>query len=336
MVEKLAPCLEMEEDRCERHPEWRRSLGVCPLCLTEKLSNLSSANSSSPLPSNSNNLSSSFSPPPPPPQHGFARTRISEFQQKLLNQSPMLSSVFGKQKQRKGEEKKANRWWCFWFRIKHSENMTEPTSICNHMKHRFECLQSFGLHLLLSPDRHPSTKWAQSSDTIYITIELPDAKDVKLTLQPEGRFYFSATSGAENIPYELDFELFDKVNVDESKTAVGLRTIYYLIKKADKKWWSRLLKQGGKPPVYLKVDWDKWIDEEDEKENKSEGMNFDGMDFSNLNMGGVDDELDGDEDDDDEFAHPADEDGEDDVDDAEEAKPNGEQTAATSEPESKA
>ncbi|XP_042398313.1 co-chaperone protein p23-1-like isoform X2 [Zingiber officinale] len=184
--------------------------------------------------------------------------------------------------------------------------------------------------------RHPSTKWAQKSDTVYITIELPDAKDVKLTLQPEGRFYFSATSGAENIPYELDLELLDK----ESKTAVGLRTICYLIKKAEKKWWSRLLKQEGKPPVYLKVDWDKWIDEDDEKENKFGGMNFDDMDFSNLNMGGADDGLD-DEDDDDLLADTADKDGDDDE-DAGEAKPNGEeraenaQTATTGEPENKA
>ncbi|RRT55430.1 hypothetical protein B296_00048460 [Ensete ventricosum] len=66
----------------------------------------------------------------------------------------------------------------------------------------------------------------------------------------------------------------------ESKTAVGLRTICYLVKKAEKKWWSRLLKQAGKPPVYLKVDWDKWIDEDDEKENKFGGMDFDDMDFS--------------------------------------------------------
>lgn len=58
------------------------------------------------------------------------------------------------------------------------------------------------------------TKWAQRSDKVYITIELPDAKDVKLILQPEGQFHFSAASGVDNTPYELDFELFDKVNVD--------------------------------------------------------------------------------------------------------------------------
>lgn len=62
--------------------------------------------------------------------------------------------------------------------------------------------------------RHPTTKWAQRSDKVYITIELPDAKDVKLNLQPDGHFYFSAASGADNVPYEIDFELFDNVNVE--------------------------------------------------------------------------------------------------------------------------
>ncbi|KAJ6793170.1 Uncharacterized protein M6B38_111380 [Iris pallida] len=130
--------------------------------------------------------------------------------------------------------------------------------------------------------RHPTTKWAQRSDKVFITIELPDAKDLKLSLQPEGQFSFYATTGSDKIPYELDFELYDKVNVEESKAAVGLRNICYLVKKAERKWWSRLLKQEGKPPVYLKVDWDKWVDEdEDDGVGDMEGGD---MDFSKLGM----------------------------------------------------
>jgi len=68
--------------------------------------------------------------------------------------------------------------------------------------------------MFLFVSRHPLTKWAQRSDKVFITIELPDAKDVKLTLQPEGHFNFSATSGPDKIPYEVDFELYDKVNVE--------------------------------------------------------------------------------------------------------------------------
>ncbi|XP_019052642.1 PREDICTED: uncharacterized protein OsI_027940-like isoform X2 [Nelumbo nucifera] len=124
--------------------------------------------------------------------------------------------------------------------------------------------------------RHPTLKWAQRSDKIYLTVDLPDAKDVKLKLEPEGKFIFSATK--DNLPYEVDIDLHDKVNVEESKVSIGVRSIVYVIEKAEKKWWGRLLKQEGKPPVFLKVDWDKWVDEEDE--NEKAGMDFDDMDFS--------------------------------------------------------
>ncbi|XP_078160633.1 co-chaperone protein p23-1-like isoform X1 [Carex rostrata] len=158
--------------------------------------------------------------------------------------------------------------------------------------------------------RHPSTNWAQLSDTVFITIELPDAKDVKLNLQPDGHFSFSAKSGADNVPYELDLELFDKVKVNESKAAVTSRHICYLVAKEKKKWWPRLLKQAGRTPVYIKVDWNKWVDEDEEKDNKiGSDMDFSGMDFSNLGMGGpddmVDDDDDEDEDDDDESVESA-------------------------------
>ncbi|CAN6325063.1 unnamed protein product, partial [Urochloa humidicola] len=151
-----------------------------------------------------------------------------------------------------------------------------------------------------SMSRHPITKWAQRSDRVFLTIELPDAKDVKLNLKPEGHFNFSA-NGSDDLPYEFDLELFDAVNVEESKAAVAPRTICYLIKKAESKWWPRLLKKEGKPPVFLKVDWDKWQDEDDE----DVGFNdFGDMDFSKLDMGGADDDDDI-EDDEDEVVESA-------------------------------
>lgn len=52
--------------------------------------------------------------------------------------------------------------------------------------------------------------------------------------------------------------------MQESKYNIGIRSIVYVIKKAEQKWWSRLVKQEGKPPVFLKVDWDKWVEEDDE------------------------------------------------------------------------
>ncbi|CAI9116426.1 OLC1v1017566C1 [Oldenlandia corymbosa var. corymbosa] len=142
--------------------------------------------------------------------------------------------------------------------------------------------------------RHPTVLWAQRLDKVFITVELPDAKDVKLKLEPEGKFSFSATAGADNTPYEVELDLFDKVDVNESKSSITSRQICYIVKKAESKWWDKLLKHGVRTPVFLKVDWDKWVDEDelDKKEdNFGSDMHFGGMDFSNLNMGG-DGELD--------------------------------------------
>lgn len=131
--------------------------------------------------------------------------------------------------------------------------------------------------------RHPEVKWAQRSDKVFLTVELPDAKEPKTKIEPEGKFCFLAMG------YELDMDLFDKINVEESKISTGLRNVICVLKKNEKGWWKRLLKAEGKPPPYLKVDWDKWVDEDEEDEAKNNPDNFDlgSMgDFSGFNPGG--------------------------------------------------
>ena len=51
-------------------------------------------------------------------------------------------------------------------------------------------------------------KWAQRSDKVYLTVILPDAKDPKVKVEPDGKFVFTASG------YELDFDLFEGVNVE--------------------------------------------------------------------------------------------------------------------------
>ncbi|XP_010499807.1 PREDICTED: uncharacterized protein OsI_027940-like isoform X3 [Camelina sativa] len=135
--------------------------------------------------------------------------------------------------------------------------------------------------------RHPTVKWAQRSDKVYITVELPDAEDVKVKLEPHGKFFFSATSEPTKTPYEVDIDLFESVDVNESKASVSSRCICYMVKKAESKWWDRLIKQEGKTPVYLKVDWDKWVDEDEDK-GGADDMDFGDFDFNSLNMGDTD------------------------------------------------
>lgn len=37
-----------------------------------------------------------------------------------------------------------------------------------------------------------------------------------------------------------------------------------MVQKAEIGWWKRLLRGEGKAPHYVKVDWDKWVDEDDD------------------------------------------------------------------------
>ncbi|XP_020085650.1 uncharacterized protein At3g03773 isoform X4 [Ananas comosus] len=95
--------------------------------------------------------------------------------------------------------------------------------------------------------RQPEVLWAQRSDKIYLTVSLPDAKDVSVKCTPEGLFSFSAT-GAQGEPFSLSLELFDTI----------------ILEKEKKGWWKRLLKSEEKPAPYIKVDWNKWCDEDEE------------------------------------------------------------------------
>ncbi|KAJ6360204.1 hypothetical protein OIU77_004248 [Salix suchowensis] len=51
--------------------------------------------------------------------------------------------------------------------------------------------------------------------------------------------------------------------VQGCKTKAGLRNIICSIQKEEKGWWKRLLKSEEKPAPYIKVDWNKWCDEDD-------------------------------------------------------------------------
>ncbi|KAK1354160.1 Co-chaperone protein SBA1 [Heracleum sosnowskyi] len=80
--------------------------------------------------------------------------------------------------------------------------------------------------------------------------------------------------------------LADTKDPKESKINSSPRNIFSILEKAESKWWDRLLKGDAKTPHYVKVDWDKWVDEDDDPAPTDAGM--DGMDFSKFgDMGGM-------------------------------------------------
>ncbi|KAK6942461.1 CS domain [Dillenia turbinata] len=125
--------------------------------------------------------------------------------------------------------------------------------------------------------RHPEVLWAQRSERLYLTIALPDAKDVSVKCEPQGLFRFFA-QGLHGQLFDLSLELYGTIVPEKCKTNVGLRNIRCMIQKEQKGWWNRLLKSNEKPPPYIKVDWNKWCDEDDvDSDNSDLASDTDGM-----------------------------------------------------------
>uniref|UniRef100_A0A2P2JTW5 Co-chaperone protein p23 n=1 Tax=Rhizophora mucronata TaxID=61149 RepID=A0A2P2JTW5_RHIMU len=112
--------------------------------------------------------------------------------------------------------------------------------------------------------RNPEVLWAQRSDKVYLTVALPDAKDISVKCEPQGLFSFSAV-GVQGESFDFALQLYGSILPQGCKTKVGLRNIICLVQKEEKGWWKRLLKSEEKPAPYIKVDWNKWCDEDDDK-----------------------------------------------------------------------
>lgn len=58
--------------------------------------------------------------------------------------------------------------------------------------------------------RHPEVLWAQRSDKVYLTIALPDAKNVSIKCEPEGLFSFSAL-GLKGESFDFSLKLYGNI-----------------------------------------------------------------------------------------------------------------------------
>lgn len=113
----------------------------------------------------------------------------------------------------------------------------------------------------------------------------------------KGKAHSHAT-GPEEHGYSIELDLFGEIDPADSKQAKTDRTILLLIaKKEEGPHWPRLLKEKGKVPQYIKTDWSKWVDEDEEDEADGNGDMMGGLppgfdmsqlsNFTNFNaMGG--------------------------------------------------
>lgn len=131
----------------------------------------------------------------------------------------------------------------------------------------------------------PTVLWAQrsnpkeaSKNVIYLTIQAADVKNVDLKLSANN-LKFTAEQVDGDKKYLLDLDLFDEIDVENStKNLESGNHIYVLLRKKNlqEEYWPRLTKEKVKLH-YIKTDFDKWVDEDEQDEKAEEDDQFGGM-----------------------------------------------------------
>jgi len=109
-------------------------------------------------------------------------------------------------------------------------------------------------------------KWAQRSDSLYITIALADVKEESIDLADES-LKFKGKS--ENKDYEVDIAFLKPVDAEGSTYKILPRSVQMHVMKKEKdeeEFWPRLLKDKALEKNQVKVDWDRYVDEDEEEE----------------------------------------------------------------------
>lgn len=159
------------------------------------------------------------------------------------------------------------------------------------------------------PALHPPVLWAQRKDVVYVTVDLQDVTGPKVKLDNVetddgkgekakfGMLKFDGRVGQEEYGFEL--ELAGEVKPEETKISATGRHVFVVVYKMEEGFWPMLQRQKGKLP-WLKVDWNKWVDEDDE--DSKDPFDLNAID----NLAGLEDMqgMGGDDDDDDEEELP--------------------------------
>lgn len=108
-----------------------------------------------------------------------------------------------------------------------------------------------------------------------------DVKDETINLSDK-ELHFKGTANEKN--YEVNIEFFKPVDSEGSTYKVLPRSVQMLLKKkeSEEEFWPRLLSDKLKEKNQVKIDWDRYVDEDDDQED-FDTSNLDG----GMGMGGM-------------------------------------------------
>ncbi|KKK19658.1 Hsp90 binding co-chaperone (Sba1) [Aspergillus rambellii] len=145
------------------------------------------------------------------------------------------------------------------------------------------------------PQVHPEVTWAQRSSAsdaernyLYVNIKAPDVPRSDATLNITATNVSFAGPSKKGVQYQVSLDLFGEIEPENSKVNHSDREVELVLRKKELKeeFWPRLLKTTQKIH-FLKTDFDKWVDEDEQDEAQDEDYanNFGG--FDGLDQGGL-------------------------------------------------
>ena len=104
---------------------------------------------------------------------------------------------------------------------------------------------------------NPQILWAQDRKSIFLTFEIIDIKEQNINLSENK---VSIEGKNKNNEFNISIDLYSEINVDESTWSIKPKGIICTLNKKVEKFWNKLspVKMNN-----LKIDWTKWINEDD-------------------------------------------------------------------------
>ncbi|KAL8442550.1 hypothetical protein Emag_006379 [Eimeria magna] len=128
----------------------------------------------------------------------------------------------------------------------------------------------------------PECLWAERKDFIFLTVQVPSPEDLQVDLK-ETSLDVSCSKGAKHYACHLDFP--EPINVEESKYSTQRNVQFKLVKKEPKRWHR--VTTGDKKLHWLKCDWNKWVDSDEEENSRMDMGDFDMESMGFGGMGGM-------------------------------------------------
>ncbi|KAL4894962.1 HSP20-like chaperone [Aspergillus ambiguus] len=124
------------------------------------------------------------------------------------------------------------------------------------------------------PKLHPEVTWAQRSSStdaernyLYVNIKAPDVPKSEATLNITPTTVSFSGPSKKGVQYDVSLELYAEIDPENSKVNHSDREVELVLRKKELKeeYWPRLLKTTQKIH-FLKTDFDKWVDEDEQDE----------------------------------------------------------------------